>query len=377
MTTFAEKLEKVEGKWVAVAAIGGLAATYSVLRYVTWARSGMSKDVIPSELAFGNTGALKREKMKNGIESYNTFYEQSKNNAATFSKFTKMDTPQFVDMFYSLITDFYEYGWGQSFHFSPRRRGETFAQSIIRHEERIGDSIKLKPGMHALDAGCGVGGPMRAVAKHTGAKVTGITINEYQVQRAREHNERAGLSEQCTVVQGNFLELPFPENHFDGVFCVEAACHAPDLVDLYKEVFKVMKPGAMFASYEWLTTPLYNKDNAKHYQIIAGIAEGNALPGIRDLNDCLKAAKEAGFEVVDTVDVDVVDRVIPWHVAMANSRRLAYVTHVTTWILETIGWAPKGTVAVHEMLLKAAYNLEISGQLGIFTPMHLCVFKKP
>jgi len=26
----------------------------------------------------------------------------------------------------SLITDFYEYGWGQSFHFAPRNRGESF-----------------------------------------------------------------------------------------------------------------------------------------------------------------------------------------------------------------------------------------------------------
>jgi len=25
-----------------------------------------------------------------------------------------------------MITDFYEYGWGQSFHFAPRNRGESF-----------------------------------------------------------------------------------------------------------------------------------------------------------------------------------------------------------------------------------------------------------
>lgn len=28
--------------------------------------------------------------------------------------------------FCSLITDFYEYGWGHSFHFAPRMRGESF-----------------------------------------------------------------------------------------------------------------------------------------------------------------------------------------------------------------------------------------------------------
>jgi hypothetical protein len=25
-----------------------------------------------------------------------------------------------------MITDFYEYGWGQSFHFAPRNKGESF-----------------------------------------------------------------------------------------------------------------------------------------------------------------------------------------------------------------------------------------------------------
>lgn len=35
--------------------------------------------------------------------------------------------------------------------------------------------------MNVLDVGCGVGGPAREIAKFTGAHITGITINEYQV----------------------------------------------------------------------------------------------------------------------------------------------------------------------------------------------------
>ena len=70
---------------------------------------------------------------------------------------------------------------GQSFHFAPRNKGESFDASIIRHELRIADQIKAKPGMTVLDAGCGVGGPMRAIAKGTGVSVIGITINDYQV----------------------------------------------------------------------------------------------------------------------------------------------------------------------------------------------------
>lgn len=44
-----------------------------------------------------------------------------------------------------------------------------------------------------LDVGCGVGGPMRTIASTSGAEVTGITINGYQVSRAKHHNTKVGL----------------------------------------------------------------------------------------------------------------------------------------------------------------------------------------
>lgn len=81
-----------------------------------------------------------------------------------------------------------EWGWGQSFHFSPRLPGKDWGRSEAAHEARIAALLKLQPGMKCLDCGCGVGGPMRTIASTSGAHVTGITINEYQVQRAKHHN---------------------------------------------------------------------------------------------------------------------------------------------------------------------------------------------
>ena len=39
-----------------------------------------------------------------------------------------------VNKYYDLATSFYEYGWGESFHFAHRYRWETLRESIIRHE---------------------------------------------------------------------------------------------------------------------------------------------------------------------------------------------------------------------------------------------------
>ncbi len=68
------------------------------------------------------------------------------------------------------------------------------------------------------------------IARFTGAKVIGLNYNEYQVQRAKKLNAAAKLDHLTEVVRGDFMKLPFEDNVFDGVYAIEATCHAPDRV---------------------------------------------------------------------------------------------------------------------------------------------------
>ncbi len=47
------------------------------------------------------------------------------------------DHNKLVNLYYDLVTDFYEYGWGRSFHFAPRVPGESFRASLARHEHYL------------------------------------------------------------------------------------------------------------------------------------------------------------------------------------------------------------------------------------------------
>lgn len=48
------------------------------------------------------------------------------------------------------------------------------------------------------------------------------------MSRGNELNAQAGLREQCRSVQGDFMAMPFSDESFDGVYAIEATCHAPD-----------------------------------------------------------------------------------------------------------------------------------------------------
>ncbi|CAN7130424.1 unnamed protein product [Brassica rapa subsp. narinosa] len=315
-------------------------------------------------------GSISAENVKDNYNQYWSFFRKPKEIE------TAEKVPDFVDTFYNLVTDIYEWGWGQSFHFSPSIPGKSDKDATRIHEEMAVDLIKVKPGQKILDAGCGVGGPMRAIAAHSKAHVTGITINDYQVKRAKLHNKKAGLDHLCDVVCGNFLQMPFDDNSFDGAYSIEATCHAPKLEEVYAEIYRVMKPGSLYVSYEWVTTDKYRDDDEEHKEVIQGIERGDALPGMRSYSDIAAAARRVGFEVVQEKDL-AKPPAKPWWNRLKMGRIAYWRNHVVVVVLSAVGIAPKGTVDVHEMLFKTADYLSRGGETGIFSPMHMILCRKP
>jgi len=295
-------------------------------------------------------------------------------------RFSKSETqdPEMVDAFYNIVTDFYEYGWGHSFHFAHTQVGESHDDSIRRHEHRLADKLGLKPGMKVIDIGCGVGGPARAIANYSKAHVTGVTINGYQVAKGNNHTKKAGLENLVTLVQGDFHNLEFPEASFDAAYAIESTCHARKLEDVYKEAFRVVKPGGFFGSYEWISTPQFNPSNPEHMKAKILVEKGNALPPLRIKQDVINAAKTVGFEILEEYDY-ATDKVntIPWYNRLDMNKFARWGTHLFCVITEFLGFSPKGTVATHQILLDAADGLILGGQLETFTPMHFFLMKKP
>eukprot|EP01090_Pellita_catalonica_P012533 TRINITY_DN2745_c0_g1_i1.p1 TRINITY_DN2745_c0_g1~~TRINITY_DN2745_c0_g1_i1.p1 ORF type:complete len:396 (-),score=66.25 TRINITY_DN2745_c0_g1_i1:1140-2159(-) len=293
-----------------------------------------------------------------------------------------------VNLYYNLVTDFYEYGWGKSFHFACRYKGEGLQESIKRHEHYLAQKIGLKEGMEAVDLGCGVGGPLLEISRFTGASIVGINNNAYQVSRGLKYVKEAELDKKCTLIKGDFLNIPMNDEVFDAAYTIEACCHAPDRSAVFKEVYRVLKPGGVFAGYEWVMTDNYDPKNEKHVAIKKGIELGNGLPDLAPIDHVMQSLKDVGFEVIEHGDRAVKEREsdIEWYDPLAGKWSISnfrttklgqFLTHSMLVALEAIHAVPKGCVATHLVLAEGADRLVEGGKLNLFTPMYLFVVRKP
>jgi sterol 24-C-methyltransferase len=289
--------------------------------------------------------------------------------------------------YYKLATDFYEYGWGECFHFAPRKGSQTVKESLYQYERDLAGRLVLGPEMKVLDVGCGIGGPMRNIARTYRAHVTGITISPYQVERGRRKTERNHLAHLCELVEGDFNAMPFEDHAFHAAYTIESCCHAGDHRRPFGEVLRVLKPGALFAGTDWCMTERYAPTDPEHQRIKKDIENNNGIAKLVTTIEIERALIEAGFEVLETADwAPSSDPTTPWYQPLAsgfslrgfrNSRAGAFVTHQTVRLLEAIGLSPKGTTEVHDFLRVAQQALVEGGRTGIFTPHFFWLARKP
>mmetsp|Transcript_35521 Transcript_35521/g.63384 ORF Transcript_35521/g.63384 Transcript_35521/m.63384 type:complete len:342 (-) Transcript_35521:293-1318(-) len=337
-----------------------------------------SDSVMPSNIG----GRLKAQEVDSAVAGYTNYHRVG----AQSEDERKSNYTDMVNKYYDLATSFYEYGWGESFHFAHRWKGESHAESIKRHEHYLALKLRLEPKMKVLDVGCGVGGPLREIAKFSGASVTGLNNNAYQVSRGEVLNAKVGLASTCGFVKADFMNIPSETATYDAVYAIEATCHAPDATACYKEILRVLKPGGLFAGYEWCMTDAFNKDNEEHQKCKKGIEIGNGLPDIRTCKQVAEALKSAGFEVLETQDLCLTAEV-PWYdpldtgkLSLSSFRTSAigrFITRNMVWGLEKVGIAPKGSCEVSSFLETGADALVEGGKKELFTPMYFFVARKP
>ncbi|KAE8133871.1 S-adenosyl-L-methionine-dependent methyltransferase [Aspergillus pseudotamarii] len=182
----------------------------------------------------------------------------------------------------------------------------TVLENQLLYEESIAEHINLKPGDKVLDLGCGRGRVAAHMTQYSGAHVTGLNIDPNQISQARSYNEKLGFKDNRFIVQDfNSLPLPFEDATFDAFYQIQAFSLCKDLPALFREIFRVLKPGARFSMLDWVSLPDYDPSNSEHVQLMRRVkpligAVGTPTPKILE-----NALTDAGFTVTRSDNASV------------------------------------------------------------------------
>ena len=133
---------------------------------------------------------------------------------------------------------------------------QAIREASRRTVEVMSDKLELTPDDKLLDIGAGYGGSARYVAERFGCSAVCLNLSEVQNERNRRLNRKQGLQELVSVVEGNFEELPFPQESFTVVWSQDAMLHSGDRRRILREVARVLEPGGTFI----FTDPMQTED---------------------------------------------------------------------------------------------------------------------
>ena len=152
------------------------------------------------------------------------------------------------------------------------------------------DFMQLRPGMHLLDVGCGIGGPARYFAER-GCQVTGIDLTEEFVRVAESLTRLVKLDQKVQVRQASALELPFAPGTFDGAYTIHVCMNIADKAGVFREVARVLKPGARFTIYDIMRT----SDGTPTFPV--PWAQTSETSFVASVDDYRKGLQAAGFRI--------------------------------------------------------------------------------
>ena len=149
-----------------------------------------------------------------------------------------------VRRIFSTITDRYDF----LNHFLSAGRDVYWRRFLVRR-------LSFFETRRLLDLATGTGDLAIAAARHHGPiQVVGLDFAGPMLEAARSKIAGRGLSAGIHLLQGDALEIPFPDESFDAVTVAFGIRNMPDRARVFKEMRRVLVPGGGVYILEF-TTP--------------------------------------------------------------------------------------------------------------------------
>ena len=164
----------------------------------------------------------------------------------------------------------------------------------------IADGTRLEPGTRLLEVGTGVGAVLAVLGQEfPEIRLTGVDIEPRQLEFARGHLERSGVT--ADLVEADALALPFADESFDYVWMMWLLEHIRDAPAALREARRVLVPGGRITAIEVDYGTVRAEPTTPALEALFGaMAAGMAASGWSDAGTRLPGwLAEVGFREVD------------------------------------------------------------------------------
>ena len=109
------------------------------------------------------------------------------------------------------------------------------------------DVMQPSPNQSILEIGFGNGKFFNKIFSTAEMlKVTGLDYSETMYNRAKENNTASVENGNLSLYFGSSAAMPFPDKHFDKIFCINVIYFWDEPPQHLKEIYRVLKPGGKF-----------------------------------------------------------------------------------------------------------------------------------
>jgi len=216
-------------------------------------------------------------------------------------------------------------------------------ESMRRLKQHTFALMGARAGSHLLDAGCGTGDDVRALAQLAGpdGRVAGVDSSEAMIAEACKRS--AGSSLPVEFYAASIYQLDFPDNTFDAARAERVFMHLSEPRKALAEMQRVVKPGGylVVVDPDWEALVVDSSDRRLTRRIwqfaVDGVVNGwigRQLAGLFKV----QSLAEIGVEPITLISTDLEDASRGWgfrmHAARARDAGVITADEAAQWLAD-------------------------------------------